>query len=190
MHKILEKTLVKKYPGIFKDYGGDIRKTCMGWGMSCGRGWFLLLDELCSKIKDMNVVAAQVKEKFGTLRFYSSGDEKSHEIISDYEEKSCRTCEDCGGVAKTESDHGWLRTICNSCNEKRGLAAKIREGKYAYCFDEPGHIIIYDPIDDPEDDVFSGTFDEFMELMSPYLSLLEDPMSTVKKPLWEKIEKE
>jgi len=76
MEKELEEILVKKYPAIFKDYGGDVRKTCMGWGMSCGDGWFTLLDDLCGDInhlikgKDIEVVARQVKEKFGGLRFY------------------------------------------------------------------------------------------------------------------------
>lgn len=191
MHKILEKTLVKKYPDIFKDYGGDIRKTCMGWGMSCGRGWFLLLDELCSKLKGYNVTANQVKEKFGTLRFYLHGDEGSHDIVGEYEQKSGETCEDCGEPAKVENDHGWLRTICDDCKKKRKLTAEIREGKYAYCFDEPGHITIYDPIDDPDGDdvIFSGTFSEFMDLMGTYLGLIEDFNSTVNKPLWEQIDK-
>jgi hypothetical protein len=192
MHKILEKTLVKKYPDIMKDYGGDITKTCMGWGFSCGKGWFLLLNELCGKLKGLNVTARQVKEKFGTLRFYADGDEGSHEIISEYEDKSGTTCEDCGGLGDSENRGGWLKTICPGCREKRDLASKIRSGDYAYCFDEPGHIIICDPLDleDPNSKIFSGTFDEFMQLMAPDLRLLEDPMSTIDKPLWEQIEKD
>jgi len=185
MHKILEKALVKKYPDIFKDYGGDITKTCMGWGFSCGKGWFLLLDELCSKIKDMHVTARQVKEKFGGLRFYADGDDGSHDIISDYENKSMKTCETCGEPAEVASHNGWMRTICGDCDEKRKLALKIREGGYAYSFDEPGHIIIHDP--PKEIAIFSGTVSEFMELMSPYLGLIEDPMSIADKPLWARI---
>ena len=78
MDKKLEKKLVDKYPKIFKDYGGDIRKTCMGWGMECGDGWFQLIDKLCEDIvniiddKTIDVTALQVKEKFGGLRFYHS----------------------------------------------------------------------------------------------------------------------
>lgn len=76
MEKELEETLVGKYPIIFKNYGGDIRETCMGWGMTCGDGWFTLLDDMCGDIndliekKDIEVIAEQVKEKFGGLRFY------------------------------------------------------------------------------------------------------------------------
>lgn len=76
MDKKLELKLVEKYPIIFQEYGGDIRKTCMGWGFSCGDGWYELIDKLCKDInniignKPIKVIALQVKEKFGGLRFY------------------------------------------------------------------------------------------------------------------------
>lgn len=75
----LEQKLVQKYPGIFRDYHGDMRQTCMTWGFECGDGWFNLIDKLCSDItkiceknkkKNIEVIAVQVKEKFGGLRFY------------------------------------------------------------------------------------------------------------------------
>jgi len=81
MDKRLEKKLVEKYPNIFRDYGGDIQRTCMGWGMSCGDGWFQLIDKLCEDIiniigdETIEVIALQVKEKFGGLRFYYSIEE-------------------------------------------------------------------------------------------------------------------
>ena len=76
MEEELEETLVKKYPDIFKDHGGDPRKTCMAWGLAVGDGWYVLLDDLCGDLKDIigkkdiQVIAHQVKEKFGGLRFY------------------------------------------------------------------------------------------------------------------------
>ena len=76
MNKELELKLVEKYPIIFSQYGGDMRNTCMAWGMTCSDGWYNLIDELCKDIttiigdKNIKVVAAQVKEKFGGLRFY------------------------------------------------------------------------------------------------------------------------
>lgn len=76
MNKHLEHQLVDKYPIIFQEYGGDIRKTCMGWGLSCGDGWFNLIDKLCEDInkvigsRPIKVIATQIKEKFGGLRFY------------------------------------------------------------------------------------------------------------------------
>ena len=76
MKKELELQLVKKFPVIFKDYGGDMRDTCMHWGFECGDGWYDLIHNLCEKItliignKNIKVTAHQVKEKFGGLRFY------------------------------------------------------------------------------------------------------------------------
>lgn len=76
MKKELELKLVELYPEIFRDYGGDMRQTCMAWGLACGDGWYSLLDALCQTLelitdgKDAQVVADQVKEKFGGLRFY------------------------------------------------------------------------------------------------------------------------
>ncbi len=76
MDERLEKILVERYPIMFRDYGGDMKKTCMAWGMSCGDGWFSLIDDMCRQITtmtektDTEVIAHQVKEKFGGLRFY------------------------------------------------------------------------------------------------------------------------
>ena len=74
MDRELEKNLVETYPKLYRHYGGDIRKTCMGWGFSCGDGWYNLISDLSQNIKDLDkhdrVVADQVKEKFGGLRFY------------------------------------------------------------------------------------------------------------------------
>ena len=78
----LEEKLVEKYPTLYSGYGGDITKTCMGWGMECDDGWFELLDELSEKLEPYNVVASQVKEKFGGLRFYiESCDEDIYDIV-------------------------------------------------------------------------------------------------------------
>jgi len=76
MKEELELKLVQKYPILFQDYGGDMRQTCMHWGLACGDGWYNILETLCQKLdsitanKDVKVIADQVKEKFGGLRFY------------------------------------------------------------------------------------------------------------------------
>lgn len=76
MDQSLEDRLVKRFPLIFKDYRGDMRQTCMTWGFECGDGWFKLIYDLCLDIEDLcrdrdvQVIAVQVKEKFGGLRFY------------------------------------------------------------------------------------------------------------------------
>jgi hypothetical protein len=57
-------------------------------------------------------VATQVKEKFGTLRFYvSGGDDFTNGVIRMAEAMSSVTCEECGKPGTT-SGPGWVRTLC------------------------------------------------------------------------------
>ena len=87
MDERLQKKLVGRYPHIFKDYRGDMRYTCMAWGFECGDGWFELLNNMCHDIvelgqnKNIQVIAHQVKEKFGGLRFYY-GVESDYTILN------------------------------------------------------------------------------------------------------------
>lgn len=126
MKKELEEKLVEKYPNLYKEYGGDPRETCMHWGFSHGDGWYDIIDELSAKLEPFGVVAAQVKEKFGGLRFYldypkhlSDEDlQKVREIKNEYESKSYETCESCGEPGKRRSG-GWIRTLCDKCEETR-----------------------------------------------------------------------
>lgn len=66
--------IVKKYPNLFRDYGGDMRVTCLAWGFECGSGWMKIIDSIGQQLTDLDVekyvIADQVKEKFGGLRFY------------------------------------------------------------------------------------------------------------------------
>ena len=58
------------------------------------------------------VVAAQVKEKFGTLRFYvDGGDEATRGMIQMAEAMTAVTCEECGAPGTT-GGRGWIRTLC------------------------------------------------------------------------------
>jgi hypothetical protein len=51
MKKELDEFLVKKYPKIFRDRYGDIRNTCMAWGLEIGDGWFNIIDAMCANIQ-------------------------------------------------------------------------------------------------------------------------------------------
>lgn len=58
------------------------------------------------------VVAEQVKEKFGGLRFYyRGGDEYINGMSTMAESMSYVTCEECGKPGKRNSG-GWIRTVC------------------------------------------------------------------------------
>lgn len=65
------------------------------------------------------VILDQVKEKFGTLRFYySGGDDVIDGMVRMAESMSGVTCEECSAPAETHGP-GWIRTICNPCEQKR-----------------------------------------------------------------------
>lgn len=59
------------------------------------------------------VVATQVKEKFGGLRFYyNGGDEFIEGLVQMAEEFSYKICEKCGNAGKLRNK-GWIRTLCD-----------------------------------------------------------------------------
>lgn len=60
----------------------------------------------------------QVKEKFGTLRYYCSGNDNICDFIDYAEHASEHTCEACGEYGKLRDD-GWLVTQCDKCYKKK-----------------------------------------------------------------------
>lgn len=87
----------------------------------CGDGWFQLIWNLCEgleKVVDDTFKVDQVKEKFGTLRFYVSyvNDEISS-LIHNAEELSSKTCEICGKPGHLKVKGGWYRTVCDDEKE-------------------------------------------------------------------------
>jgi hypothetical protein len=60
------------------------------------------------------LAVVQVKEKFGTLRFYCGGTEAIGKYVRLAERLSSVTCEDCGKLGKA-NDSGWIRTQCDAC---------------------------------------------------------------------------
>jgi hypothetical protein len=146
MRDELDKKLVEKYPKIFADRHGDMRETLMCWGFECGDGWYQILDSLCGQIQSHidwqnenfakgyphyekpvpQVVAVQVKEKFGGLRFYyNGGDDKIDGMVSMAESWAYHTCEECGAPG-TLRHGGWIRTLCDKHEEERQQRYKER----------------------------------------------------------------
>ena len=65
------------------------------------------------------VTLDQVKEKFGTLRFYyTGGDEYISGMVTMAEAMSGCTCEGCGNPGDRHGG-GWVRTLCTACEEQR-----------------------------------------------------------------------
>lgn len=99
----------------------------------CGDGWTDLLVELCQNIQKYlstlprdcaeDFVALQVKEKYGTLRFYlSSHDEQIELYIQDAEKRSASTCEQCGKPGKNRGQM-WLYTACDEHTRPEDLGS-------------------------------------------------------------------
>jgi hypothetical protein len=60
------------------------------------------------------VTVDQVKEKFGTLRFYyTGGDDYIDGLVSMAESMSSVTCETCGNPGKSTGG-GWIKTVCEA----------------------------------------------------------------------------
>jgi hypothetical protein len=118
----LDKLLCERYPKLFADRHARVHESLMCFGFECGDGWFDLIDTLCSTIQDYidynpgknipQVIVVQVKEKFGTLRFYTTGgDDMTRGMIWMAESMSGRVCEVCGKPGEVR-DGGWIKTRC------------------------------------------------------------------------------
>ena len=131
MRQELDEKLCKDYPKIFANRFGDMTETAMCWGFECGDGWYPLINLLCREIQwhlDKNAkeettqfVASQVKEKYGTLRFYGDGgDDKINNFIWFAEVMSGITCEKCGAPGKHRG-RGWFYTACDAHTKEEDL---------------------------------------------------------------------
>ena len=128
MKKELQDKLYQKFPKIFRQKDLQMTQTAMCWGVSTGNGWFWLINQLCSQLQwdiDRNsspqIEAVQVKEKFGTLRFYVNGaTEEQNAMIDLAELMSASICEQCGSTGEDVTQtKGWIMTLCASCRKKK-----------------------------------------------------------------------
>jgi len=134
MKKELELQLVEKYPKILKEYGGSPQKTCMAYGFEHRDGWYDILDRLMAKLQYLSdctgcqVVAAQIKEKFGTLCFYFDIENESglvrsicYDVVGKAEDESARTCEETGGHGALCVRGSWYKTLGQHAATKDGF---------------------------------------------------------------------
>ena len=121
---------------LYAQRGKPMNETAMCWGFDCGDGWYGIIRELSEQLEWLNemgvcrVEATQVKEKFGTLRFYTA----LTEVRQDYPEgmvwaltgaaeaASSWVCEQCGAPGRPNGS-GWIRTLCNKCAAKSSSGA-------------------------------------------------------------------
>lgn len=129
MKKELQEKLFAKYPELFRQKPLGPFKSCMGRGIETNDGWEKILTELCEEMNQYKnyVEFAQIKEKLGRLTVYvdfindpvKEIKEKVINITEKYLEYSKTICDVCGESGKLFSDHGWLKTRCESHNDYR-----------------------------------------------------------------------
>lgn len=134
----LQEKLINRYPKIFSRYIELMdTDTSSGWiepivfGIECGSGWYWLLDNLFECIQGYiennkhigipQVVATQIKEKYGGLRFYyNGGDEYIEGMCIFAEDLSYKICEICGSTKDVKIiDESWIRVRCKECKDKK-----------------------------------------------------------------------
>ena len=133
MKQELDELLCKRYPQMMVNRDKSMMETCMCWGFACGDGWFNILDQLMGNIQHHidwknkkeevvpQVTLDQVKEKFGTLRFYyTGGDDVIDGMVTMAESISGVTCEECGSPGKRVGG-GWVTTLCEAHAEARSI---------------------------------------------------------------------
>ena len=138
---------------------GRISDLYSAFGCEVGDGWYELLHDMCSEIMEayqkagepVNLVVDQVKEKFGTLRFYyhfegqpqalhafdflggpslrfrqeeSSLQKEIADAVRKAERRSEAVCETCGKPGTLREDLRWILTLCDDCYGKRNNTPK------------------------------------------------------------------
>lgn len=114
----------RKFPKLYSKLGGfEIGSD----------GWFDILYDLSEKLEQLiNKLereggeaeddlprAIQVKEKFGSLRFYMShATDEMHKLIEHAENVSCSTCIKCGKKGKITNTNGWYLSLCKEHNKE------------------------------------------------------------------------
>jgi len=131
MNQANEDFLINNFPNLYPPYDPlyPLSPTNNRFSFACGDGWFDLLRE-CSARLEKEIIkqkamfpmapreelphAQQVKEKFGTLRFYlSTGTDEMYQIINEAEERSAQECEECGQPGCLRQG-GWISTLCDA----------------------------------------------------------------------------
>lgn len=121
--------LLEDFPHLYRRYNDPPERSSMCFGFECGDGWFDLIYDLSRNIdsrlklepKEMaeNFAVVQVKEKFGCLRYYTSGSSETiSRMIRKAEMESTHICERCSRKGGQRIIEGVWITLCKRCLEK------------------------------------------------------------------------
>lgn len=141
-----QQDIFARYPEIFRDRTKPMTETCMCWGLECSPHWFPIIDALCASIQKPfsgscstaedgsdegwsyefpQVVAAQVKSKFGGLRFYYD-----LEPDADFLEKAKRFPKTAQGIlvrcaGYVDGAIGLAEILCKRTCEETGASGEL-----------------------------------------------------------------
>ncbi len=143
----LNKKMIEEFPFLLprNRWTGEVHKDFdysynelwdleKGWAKAFG---YELICELKEALLEANYLdkylIMQIKEKYGTLRWYDGGaPEKVFDIIRKYEKLSYETCIHCGKPAEYET-YGWINYVCKNCLDKYNLHGRtIAEAEAEY----------------------------------------------------------
>lgn len=112
-----------------------LRRIPDSWGRWIGvdAGWYLLVIATDHRLAELDAhyIVQQIKEKFGTLRYYCapSNDDPSPDLLDafdaiteDAERAAAITCERCGEPGVLQRTSYWAKTMCHACAEPLGYA--------------------------------------------------------------------
>lgn len=83
-----DKFMCEKFPILFAQRNQSPTETCMYWGFDVGQGWYPVLHEMCEKLMlicdayNWRIEFVQIKEKYGSGRFYFQSMGPNDEIDS------------------------------------------------------------------------------------------------------------
>jgi hypothetical protein len=92
-------------------------------GQECGAGWNALIKPLETEVLSMGGTVAQIKEKFGGLRFHyrlprkvkAANRQAFQQRVEKAMEASIKICETCGAPGELINLKGALHTACLPC---------------------------------------------------------------------------
>ena len=120
----LDAKLCEDFPLLYAIQYENTRRSLSHFGFETGDGWFRIIYELSAELERLirrlpaggrgDYYAVQVKEKFGTLRFYMNAEtEEMSRAIREAEGLSASACEVCGQPGTLRGD-GWVKTLCDT----------------------------------------------------------------------------
>lgn len=118
-NRALERSSRDNLEPLIRYFQGN-NETPTEWNIKSAEEVFKEIEPQCRQVPAAcsQVVAVQVKEKFGGLRFYvDGGDDYTDGIIRMAEAMSVVTCEECGNVG-TVGGSGWISTKCDEHRKK------------------------------------------------------------------------